>query len=133
MFEKESNDSRLRHHWRESCVRFMQAFFEPERRMWQGDAQLWKVFWGYGVLASAGLALLYVIALEQEHVLIEEGLLIFLAAYTVWILVSVWRCADNSLPHWATLARALTIAWGGNTILVLTFLQANLLAAYMGR
>jgi hypothetical protein len=63
---------------------------------------------------------------------IQQALLIFLAGYTAWILVAIWRCADNSSANWATLARGLTIAWAANIILVLTFLQADLLATYMG-
>jgi hypothetical protein len=133
MIDKRSTGSRLGLQCRETCVRFLQAFFEPERRAWRGDAPLWKVFWGYGVLTSSGLALLYLIALEQQHILMQQALLILLAAYTLWILVAIWRCAAHSPPGWATLAQALTVAWAANTILVLTFLQTDLLAAYMGR
>jgi hypothetical protein len=47
-------------------------------------------------------------------------------------LVSVWRCASNTEEKlWSTLARFLTVAWAGNTILVLTFLQLNLLIKYL--
>jgi hypothetical protein len=133
MFDKGSIASRLRHHGRETCARFLLALFAPERRAWHGDEPLWKVFWGYGVLVSLGLALLFLIALEQEHIIIQQALLIFLAGYTAWILVAIWRCADNSFMGWGALARGLTIAWAANTILVLTFLQADLLATYLGR
>jgi hypothetical protein len=117
---------------RENGVRFLRAFFASELRAWHGDQPLWKVFWGYGVLVSIGLALLYLLALEEKRLVIQQALLIFLAGYTAWLLVAIWRCADNSSANWATLARGLTIAWAANTILVLTFLQADLLATYMG-
>jgi hypothetical protein len=55
-----------------------------------------------------------------------------IATYTAWILVSLWRCANNTKDkRWATLARFLTVAWAGNTILVLTFLQFSLLIKYL--
>jgi hypothetical protein len=133
MIDKGSVQSRLSHRCRESGTRFLRAFFEPELRAWHGDQPLWKVFWAYGVLASSGLALLYLIALEQEHIVIQQALLILLAGYTAWILVAIWRCAENSPTGWGTLARGLTIAWAANTMLVLAFLQADLVATYMGR
>jgi len=133
MLDKGSIESRLSHRWRATAIRSLRAFFAPELRAWHGDQPLWKVFWGYGVLASSGLALLYLIALEQEHILIQQALLIFLAGYTAWILVAIWRCAENSPTGWGTLARGLTIAWAANTMLVLAFLQADLLTTYMGR
>jgi hypothetical protein len=55
-----------------------------------------------------------------------------IATYTAWILVSLWRCANNTKDkRWGTLARFLTVAWAGNTILVLTFLQLGLLIKYL--
>ena len=91
------------------------------------------VFWGYGVLASCVLALLYALAMQQERIVMQQALLILLAGYTAWILVAIWRCAENSSKVWETLARALTVAWACNTILLLMFLQAYLLAIYLGR
>jgi hypothetical protein len=48
------------------------------------------------------------------------------AAYSVWILVSVWRCADNVRTRpldqdpefWSTLARWSTVAWALNVLFV---------------
>jgi hypothetical protein len=91
------------------------------------------VFWGYGVLASCALAVLYALAIQQKRVVLQQVLLILLAGYTAWILVAIWRCADNSSPMWGLLARGLTVAWEGNTILVLAFLQADLLVSFVGR
>jgi hypothetical protein len=45
------------------------AIFATELRAWHGREPLCKVFWGYGVLASAILALFYVLAVHQERVL----------------------------------------------------------------
>jgi hypothetical protein len=113
--------------------RLLQAVFAAELDAWHGRQPLWMVFWAYGVLASCMLAVLYALAMQQAEVVIQQVLLVFLAGYTAWILVAVWRCADNSSALWGLLARSLTIAWAGNTILLLTFLQADLLATYVGR
>ena len=115
----------------EISVHFLRAFFSTELRAWRGAEPLGKVFWGYGVLASTVLALFYLIALYEKRIAVQQALLIVLLVYTVWILVAIWRCAEGSI--WGGLARGLTIAWAGNTILVLTFLQMDLVAAYMGR
>ncbi|KAB2850526.1 MAG: hypothetical protein F9K44_04605 [Hyphomicrobiaceae bacterium] len=110
---------------------FLRAFFAAELRAWHGEEPLWKVFWGYGVLTSVGLALLYLLAMNDKRVGIQQVLLIVLAGYTIWILVAIWRCAEGS--PWGTLARGLTVAWAVNTFLVLAFLQVDLFAAYIGR
>jgi hypothetical protein len=107
--------------------------FATELRAWHGREPLWKVFWGYGVLASAILALFYVLAVHEERVILQQVLLCLCAGYTAWILVAVWRCADHSDELWRTLARSLTVAWAANTTLVLAFLQLDLLATYIGR
>ena len=53
-----------------------------------------------------------------------------LAAYTVWIVVSVWRCAFNvEKPLYGHMARALTVAWAINAVLVLGFLELQFLQA----
>lgn len=109
------------------------AVFATELRAWRGRERLWKVFWGYGVVASAVLAFLYVLAVREERVILQQIVLFLFAGYTAWILVAVWRCAENSDTLWRTLARSLTVAWAANTVLVLAFLQLDLLATYMGR
>ena len=112
---------------REIGADLLRAFFSTEIRAWQGEEPLWKVFWVYGVLARQ----LEPVAMDQKRVVMQQTLLIAIAAYTVWILVAIWRCAENS--RWGPLARGLTVAWAGNTILLLAFLQVDLLAAYVGR
>lgn len=106
--------------------------FETELQAWRGLEPLWKAFWCYGVLASSVLIGLYGIAVAQQEIAMQQALLIVFAAYTVWIIVSVWRCAEASEYVWRTLARGLTIAWAGNAALVVTFLQLDLVAAYIG-
>lgn len=107
--------------------------FESEVRAWQGREPLGKVFWGYGVLVSLVLIALYILAAVQGRIIVQQILLVFFAGYTAWILVAVWRCAAAAQPLWRTLARSLTVAWAGNTILVVFFLQLQLLLEFAGR
>jgi hypothetical protein len=109
----------------------LSALFAAELRAWHGREPLWKVFWGYGVLASAVLALCYLLAVEEGRILAQQLLLLLFAGYTGWIVTAVWRCAGASELIWRTLARSLTVAWAGNTLLVLAFLQLHLLAAFL--
>lgn len=103
-------------------------FFAPELRAWRGQMALAKVYWGYGVGVSAVLGLAMLGASSAGALLLEQTLLLALVAYTVWILVAVWRCAARSAPHWAFLARLSTLAWACNAALVLGFLQLELIA-----
>lgn len=89
---------------------------------------LWKVYWGYGIFTSCLLALCMFEALREERPWTQQALLIALALYTTWILVAVWRCAERTEPHWRLFARLSTIVWAGNTMMVLGFLELDLLA-----
>jgi hypothetical protein len=52
-----------------------------------------------------------------------------LAPYTVWIVISVWRCAFNvEKPLYGHIARALTVSWAINAVLVLGFPGASVSA-----
>lgn len=93
---------------------------------WRGEGPLWKIYWLYGVLLSTGLAVVIAVA-GLGHWVPLPGLitmLVGLAIYTGWILVSVWRCAENIAGRpfgldpelWTSLARALTVAWTINEI-----------------
>ena len=95
--------------------------------------QLWQVYWGYGVLTSLGLALLFLEAMREHRPLLQQGILLALALYTVWILVSVWRCAAHVSPLWRLLARMSTVAWTCNATLVLAFLEFELIARMIAR
>jgi hypothetical protein len=117
---------------RSDITRFAADFVAAEIRAWRGEEPLWKVFWVYGVATSVAIVALYVIAFYDGRMALRQVLLPCFAAYTAWILVSVWRCASNTNEKlWSTLARLLTVAWAGNTILVLIFLQLNLLIKYL--
>jgi hypothetical protein len=113
-------------------AKFAADFFAAEIRAWRGEEPLWKVFWVYGVATSVTIVALYVVAFYDGRIALRQVLLPCFAAYTAWILISVWRCANNTNEKlWGTLARFLTVAWAGNTILVLIFLQLNLLRIYL--
>ena len=88
---------------------------------WRGKGPLWKVFWLYGVLVSVGLAVLIATAAFQHWVALPGliAMIVGLVIYTIWVVVSIWRCADNieGCPFgykpalWSSLSRALTVAW----------------------
>lgn len=101
-------------------------------RYWSGEGPLWPVFWLYGVLASFVLIAIFGYALAAGHLLAQQVLLPLFLGYTIWIVVSVWRCAPNTdQERYMHLARGLTVAWAINAVLVVTFLQLELLSAYM--
>lgn len=90
---------------------------------------LWKVFWLYGVIPS-NLLWIAVLAMMSNGswVGVTRGLLVFLLVYTAWIVLAVWRAAPNaSDPRYGVLARALTVVWAINTVLVVFFLELQLL------
>jgi hypothetical protein len=99
---------------------------------WRGEGPLWKVYWLYGVLGSNVLALLLLLLVRADAVatLWFQIVWLLLAAYTVWIVVSVWRCAFNvENPMYGHMARALTVAWAINALMVLGFLELEFLQA----
>jgi hypothetical protein len=93
---------------------------------WRGNGPLWKIFWIYGVVVSVGLATLIATAAFQKWVGLPGliGVLAGLIVYTIWVVVSIWRCADNieGRPFgidpalWSSLSRALTVAWVINAL-----------------
>ncbi|MBN8606711.1 MAG: hypothetical protein J0L81_07320 [Caulobacterales bacterium] len=113
-------------------MRWLSLFFAPELRAWRGQMTLWKVYWGYGVLTSGALALLLLEALRQQKLWIEQALLVAFALYTAWILIAVWRCAEHARPQWRLFARLSTVVWAGNALMVLGFLELDLLARLLG-
>ena|SRR5512134_2233767 len=110
------------------ALRWLSVFFAPELRAWRGEMALSKVYWGYGVFASALFALLMFEALREQRLWTQQALMLALLLYTIWILISVWRCAERAQPHWRLFARLSTIVWAGNTLMVLGFLELELLA-----
>ena len=116
---------------RSSISEFAAAFFAAELRAWRGEQPLWKVFWIYGVVTSSVLITLYVIAFYADRAALRQVLLLCFALYTAWILISVWRCANNTEERvWGLFARFLTVAWACNTIMIVVFLQFNLIIKY---
>jgi hypothetical protein len=106
--------------------------FEPEWRAFTGRAGLGRVFWVYGVLVSSGLALLYLLAREAQRVDVQQLLLVLMLLYTGLIPVAVWRCAGPAAQPWGQVVRALTAAWALNAVLLIGFLQIDLVAAWLG-
>lgn len=99
---------------------------------WEGRGPLWKVFWLWGVVGSWILAALFLLAVQGLGISWPLYLVtaVIMLCYTVWILVSVWRCAEHArAEHWGAIARALTVAWALNVILVGAFLGLDLLGA----
>ena len=110
---------------------FAARLFAPELRAWRGQQPLWKVFWLYGVATSVVLIAVYVFAFLFEHVALRQILVLCFAPYTAWTLVSVWRCANNAREQfWGMLARFLTVAWAFNTIIIVVFVEMNLITHY---
>jgi hypothetical protein len=86
----------------------------------------------YGVLGSNVLALILLLLIRGGALgtLWFQAVWLLLAAYTVWIVVSVWRCAFNvENPMYGHMARALTVAWAINALLILGFLELEFLQA----
>lgn len=99
-------------------------------RCWNGEEPLARVFWIYGVLASTVVTILFVmlVRIEGPGFGIHQFLILSFVPYTVWILVSIWRCAFNvENAYYGHLARALTIAWAINAALLVLFVELRLL------
>ncbi|HKJ95717.1 MAG TPA: hypothetical protein VKA32_08825 [Gammaproteobacteria bacterium] len=97
---------------------------------WHGDGPLWHVYWLYGVLGSVVLLALLAWISRYTGVTPMAYTLgaVALAVYTVWILVSVWRCAFNVRNRtWAHVARALTLFWALNVLFLTVFLGLDVL------
>lgn len=118
--------------WSHRLMLVLLLLFEPEWRAFTGRAALGRVFWVYGVLVSSGLALLFLLAREAQRADVQQFLLVLMLIYTGLIQVAVWRCAEHAAPPWAQVARALTVAWALNVLLLIGFLQIDLLAAWLG-
>lgn len=96
------------------------ACLSPDSR---GSKPLWQVFWVDGVFASHVLFG----AIFHLYPRIGTGLLAVLLvgflAYTAWIMRAVWvnafNVANENVGH---LARALTVVWALNAVLVSGFL-----------
>lgn len=111
---------------------FVARLMAPELRAWRGRQPLWVVFWLYGVGVSTALMALYGAAIVTGDTVLRQILLLCFAPYTGWLLVAIWRCADNSsMQVWGLLARFLTVAWALNAALIVTFLELDLFQRLM--
>lgn len=89
-----------------------------------------RVFWVYGVIPSNLLwgVTLYLIAVGADMAAVSLMFLVLLM-YTAWVVLAIWNTADNTQkPLYGVMARWLTVAWSLNTILMVGFLQLDLLA-----
>lgn len=107
-------------------------YFGPMIRAWHGEARLAPVFWLGGVLPSLILIALFGMAVYYGQTLAEQILLVVFGLFTVWIVVSIWRCSEPADTLWPMLARFLTVAWALNAIMVLLFLELDLLTVFAG-
>jgi hypothetical protein len=116
-----------------SAAGLVRALLDPEIRGWRGEQPLWKVFWGYGVLGGGSFYVLYAFALHGGRIGLQQALLACIAGYSFWMLMSLWRCSETMTGTLCgALARQAAVAWAGNTILFLIFLQLALIGKYLG-
>ena len=83
---------------------------ESLRAHWEGRASLASAYWGIGVLGGVVFALLlYFVNSDIIFILV----LIALVPYSVFAVVSIWRCSWNSgWVGWGYLARTVIIPNG---------------------
>lgn len=96
----------------------------------RGRTRLWVVFWIYGVLVSHLFfgAILYFYR-QLGTPLLALLLAVFLV-YTAWIMRAVWVNAFNvEKDTYSHIARALTVVWSINAVLVSGFLLLGHLGA----
>ncbi|MGP1666275.1 MAG: hypothetical protein ACTS5I_10280 [Rhodanobacter sp.] len=124
-----SSDYRGDEHGPEVLDLALQAGASMTRTSWlvrfAGRTPLWKVFWLYGVIPSSVLwSVAAWLMISGDMPGIVRGLLVGLLAYTAWIVVMVWHAAPNTTDaRYGVLARALTVTWAINTVLMVFFLE----------
>ena len=93
------------------------------RAHWEGKASLASAFWLVGVLGGAVLRVLFHVLGSSE--LVFSRVAIWLP-YTVFALVSIWRCAWNSKwEGWGQLARVIVVVnWGWLLITLISIVDA---------
>lgn len=96
----------------------------------RGRTRLWVVFWIYGVLFSHLAFGAIVYTYRQVGTPLLALMLAVFVAYTAWIMRAVWVNAFNvDKELHGHIARALTVAWAINAVLVSGFL----LLGHMGK
>lgn len=96
---------------------------------WAERTPLWRVFWLYGVIPSNLLWLVTLGMISAAwHVNVIRSLLILILVFTAWIVHAIWHAAPNTPDRrYGVLAKALTIAWAINAVLLVFFLELQLL------
>jgi hypothetical protein len=107
-------------------------FFGADLKTWRGEQPLWLTFWIYGAGVSGFLAILYGVAVYAARPAFQQILLIVLGTYTVWVLISLWRCTEDAKRLSGVMARFLIVPWAANVALLLAFLQIGLLPQLLG-
>ena len=95
------------------------------RMLWKGQLPLARAFWEYAILYAllgnlcATGAALGALALGLPTAL-AIGIFLLPVPYIVVAVVGVWRSAETyrGPPHWATLARYVSFAWGCLMVLI---------------
>lgn len=96
----------------------------------RGHTRLWVVFWIYGVLVSHLLFAAIVYAYRVVGTPLLAMTLFGFLVYTALIMRAVWVNAFNvDREIYAHIARALTVAWSLNAVLVSVFLLLGHLGA----
>jgi hypothetical protein len=86
--------------------------------IWVGRAKLWRAFWLIGVVGFVLSLVLSAVAVMALYTVTHNEWIVsgipaaLVAAYLVYALVGVWRCAPNtSFPAWTALAKTWVILW----------------------
>lgn len=96
----------------------------------RGHTRLRRVFWIYGVLTSQAIFAAMLYFYRQMATPMLAVMLMGFLVYTAWIMRVVWVNAfnvDNEL--YGHIARALTVAWSLNAVLISGFLFLGHLGA----
>ena len=86
---------------------------------WNGEEELWRVFWIYGVVFSIVLQIVLSI-IEDKGIFLLLVFIVLFISWSFWNIVSIWKCAFNcDLRLWGYLARTtiiINLFWFGYEI-----------------
>ncbi|MCE6958661.1 hypothetical protein LAZ40_06315 [Cereibacter sphaeroides] len=95
------------------------------RALWRGDLPLAHAFWSHGILYAGLASLIATVAafglIAGEAPAAVAAAVYFLPVpYILLTVVGVWRSAERyeGPPHWAQLARLVSLLWAVAMILV---------------
>jgi hypothetical protein len=94
---------------------------------WRGERPLWAAFWLWGVL-------FYPLTYYSAEYILGESFLFYLFAitYSIWINVSIWRCARNSEAIWRILARIIVVLSVFPLVIIIIFPFLLMATFFMG-